>query len=342
MTYITFAIPSYNSEDYIDKAIESLLLVKDYAEIIIINDGSTDSTLEISNRYKTKYPKTVRVIDKENGGHGSGVNAGLEAAKGLYYKVVDSDDWLDHENIHYLIDLIKKHQENKTLPDMYVFDFVYEHFKTDSNYIRNYSDNFPENKLFTWKDVKKKFRYSKTMLMHAQIFKTSVLKESLVKLPHHTFYVDNIFAYTPLPFVKSIYYVPKVLYHYFIGRDDQSIEFHNIVERYYQQINVMKFIVDEYSYDEIKKMDKGLKIYMKHFLSAIMIITQMFTTAEYSDERKEKLNGLWKHIKETDKKMYNFLRFKSYNTWVNFLPWKLKGYFMKKGYFYLAKKVKLG
>ena len=95
MKLISFAIPCFNSYEYMGKCIESILPGGEDVEIIIVNDGSTDDTLKIAEAYAKKFPTIVRVIDKENGGHGSAVNAGLEAATGLYYKVVDSDDWLD-------------------------------------------------------------------------------------------------------------------------------------------------------------------------------------------------------------------------------------------------------
>lgn len=342
MKLITFAIPSYNSEDYLANAIDSLLLVKDKSEIIIINDGSTDKTLEIALEYKRSYPGTIKVVDKENGGHGSGVNEGLRLAQGLYYKVVDSDDWLDHENIIKLVNRIEDHYNQNISPDLYVMDFIYEHVEDDTRFVRTYKKNFPSNKIFGWNDIKKKFKFSNTMLMHSQVFKTSVLRESEVALPNHTFYVDNIIAYIPLAYVKSIYYIPEVLYHYYIGREDQSITIKNIVKRYEQQIRVMNILLEEFSYDEIKKMPKGLKKYMKHFLSAIMIITQMFTTAEYSEERVYDLKKLWTRLKTNDFKLYRYLRFNSYNTVINFLPWRIKGFVMVNGYKYLNKKIKWG
>src|SRR5690554_2632255 len=111
MKLITFAVPSYNSQDYLHKCIESLLLAGNECEIIIINDGSTDNTLKIAKDYQNKYPNIIKVIDKENGGHGSGVNSGLKAASGLYFKVVDSDDWADAEGLKTLINTIKSHLE---------------------------------------------------------------------------------------------------------------------------------------------------------------------------------------------------------------------------------------
>ena len=108
MKYISFAIPCYNSEEYMEKAIESILKGGEDVEILIVNDGSKDSTPEIARKYVKEYPQTVRLIDKENGGHGSGVNKGLELATGLYYKVVDSDDWVDEESLKKVISKLKE------------------------------------------------------------------------------------------------------------------------------------------------------------------------------------------------------------------------------------------
>ena len=97
MKDISFVVPCYNSEGYMKKCIDSLLIGKEQVEIIIIDDGSTDKTGKIADQYHKKYPETVKVIHQENGGHGEGINTGLKHATGKYFKVVDSDDWLDEK-----------------------------------------------------------------------------------------------------------------------------------------------------------------------------------------------------------------------------------------------------
>lgn len=342
MKLISFVVPSYNSESYLYRCIDSLLFNQDEIEIIIVNDGSKDKTLEIANQYEIKFQQSVKVINKENGGHGSGINAGLEIATGLFFKVVDSDDWLDIENGKLLLNTIKKHLYANEIPELYIMNFKYEKLSEGTSYVRNYHKNFPENKIINWENIKNKFKYSNTLLMHALVYKTTVLKSCGLKLPHHTFYVDNIVAYQPLPQIKTIYYIDKVLYHYFIGREDQSIQMHNIVKRYQQQIRVFKEIMSFYTLEEINRMNKGLRGYMRHALTDMMLITQMFTTGENTKERKDDLKKLWQDVKLYDKKMYNFLKYRSYNVIVSFLPFRIKGFVMRKGYLYLAKKIKLG
>lgn len=342
MKLITFVVPSYNSQDYLHTAVESLLVIKDDCEIIIVNDGSTDKTLEIATRYQKFYPNTVKVIDKPNGGHGSGVNAGLKNATGLYFKVVDSDDWLDKSSLLKFVEQLKIHHHNQTNIDLYITNFVYEHVEDNTQFVRDYSENFKENVVFNWDKLKKKFKYSKTLLMHALVFRTALLREIGLELPEHTFYVDNIVAYLPLPFVKNVFYMNIPLYRYFIGRSDQSVTLNNISKRYKQQIKVYEIIYSAYSYSQISKLPKGLRSYIKHYLSSIMIITQMFTISGKEKERKQDLKQLWKKIKKDDLRLYRFLRYRSNNTFVNFLPWRIRQFVMIKGYLYLAKKVKLG
>ena len=108
MKYISFAIPCYNSEAYMEKAITSILAGGEDVEIIIVNDGSKDGTQEIAERFEKQYPTIVKAVKKENGGHGDAVNCGLQHATGKYFKVVDSDDFfVDHADL--LIDIIGNH-----------------------------------------------------------------------------------------------------------------------------------------------------------------------------------------------------------------------------------------
>lgn len=278
MKLISFTVPCYNSAEYMRKCIDSLLTGGDDVEIIIINDGSKDDTLKIAQEYSEKHPDTVSVVDKENGGHGSGVNAGLKRATGLYFKVVDSDDWLDTVALEKLISAIKTNLAAGNCPDLYIANFIYDRIHDGEFYVSSYEKKMPEGKIIGWERVKP-FRYSHMMLMHALLYNRERLLESGTVLPEHTFYVDNIFAYKPLPYTKSLCYLNLDLYHYYIGRADQSVTVGNMVSRYMQQRRVMLEMTDAYSWDEIRKLPKGLKKYMWHSLQTIMMTT-LFLSAQ--------------------------------------------------------------
>ena len=126
MKYISFAIPCYNSQDYMAHAIESILPGGEDVEIIIVNDGSKDDTLKIAREYEGKYPDIVRVVDKENGGHGDAVTAGLTHASGSYFKVVDSDDWVDEEALLKILSAVKGFVDADSKVDMLISNYVYE------------------------------------------------------------------------------------------------------------------------------------------------------------------------------------------------------------------------
>lgn len=341
MKLISIAVPSYNSQDYLNRCVDTLLAGGDDVEILIVNDGSTDNTGKIADEYQSKYPGIVRAIHKENGGHGSGINASLKVATGLYFKVVDSDDWLDSGELLKLIADIKKRLAEDTLPDLYVTNFIYDHVEDHTFHVSAYTKKMPVNQIFGWNKVKA-FHYSHMLLMHALCFKRQVLIDSKLCLPEHTFYVDNVFAYQPLPYVKTICYLNLNLYHYFIGRADQSVNMKNFVARYSQQIRVMNTMMHAYKWEEIKRLPKGLKRYMWHALQAILVITLLFTCAEYSAQRKAEITKMWKDLKVNDRALYRRLRYRSYSTSVIFLPWRLRGFIMTKGYLIMCKKNKLG
>lgn len=338
---ITFAVPSYNSEKYLSKCVDSLLNAGEEAEILIINDGSNDQTGAIADRYEQRYPHIVRAVHKENGGHGSGVNRGLEEASGLYYKVVDSDDWLDEQALRVLMDTLRSHVAAPTLPDLYIVNFVYDHVADGTKYVSRYAKNFPIDAFFGWEDIKP-LRLWKVLIMHSLIYRTKKLRECGLRLPEHTFYVDNIYAYQPLPYMRKLYYLDIDLYHYFIGRADQSVTIENIVGRYRQQISVMREMLKAHSSAELKKCSRPLRKYAYHALMAIMMNTTFFTTAKDSQERREDLRALWSELKDRDKPLYRKLRFGTMYALLDPLPWRCKGKLTTGCYKFLCRHVKLG
>jgi len=342
MKLITFAVPSYNSQDYLEKCVDSLVIGGHEVEVIIINDGSTDKTEKIALDYKKRYPNIVKVISKENGGHGSGVMAGLKNATGLLFKVVDSDDWLDKAALIKFLSILKLHHKQNTLADLYITNFVYNKVSEKKFFIRQFTRHLSNLEFTCWSKVKR-FYGAQVLMMHSLTFSTEKLRQSNIDLPDHTFYVDNIYAYKPLPQMDKLFYVDINLYNYFIGREDQSVNIKVFTKRYDQQIRVMKQMATAYSYDEIKTMKKGLSNYMLHCLSAIMMITILFTVAgDANEERKEALKEMWSFIKKHDYKLYRFLRWKSKPTMVSCLPWRLRGKIMVIGYKYFRRRLKLG
>ncbi len=321
--------------------LDSLLCGGDAIEIVIINDGSTDETGEIADAYRAQYPDIVRVEHKTNGGHGSGVNRGLVLATGMYYKVVDSDDWVDVGAFRKLLQTIRTHLEEGISADLYITNFVYERAWDQTRYVRSYKKNLPQERHFVWRDIRC-FRGSNVLLMHALTYRTDKLRASRTILPEHTFYVDNIFAYQPLPLMENMHYLPVDAYRYFIGRADQSVHIKNIIQRYRQQILVMQQMTQAYTYDKLAGMPKSQRRYMLHVLDVIMMNTMMFTLAAVTEERVADMNALWRHIKLGDPKLYRRLRYFGYVSWIYLLPMGVRSKVLVLGYKYFRKKLKLG
>ena len=138
MKVLSIAIPSYNSEAYMANCIESLLTGGEDVEILVVNDGSKDGTARIADEYAAKYPNIVRAIHQENGGHGEAVNAGLRNATGAYFKVVDSDDWVDTKAYKEILTLLKQMLANGTQLDMLISNFVYDKQGATHKKVMNY------------------------------------------------------------------------------------------------------------------------------------------------------------------------------------------------------------
>lgn len=304
MKLITFAIPCYNSEKYMSKAIKSLLDFIDDIEIVIINDGSKDRTLEMANKFKKQYPKDIKVIDKENGGHGSGVNAGLKIAEGLYYKVLDSDDWVDHDALDKTIKTLKKLKKRNKCVDMFIVNYVYE--KGDKPKVVRYNKVLPKDKIFGWNEVGK-FKTGEYLLMHSVLYKTELLKKSGLKLPEHTFYVDNIFVYYPLPQIKTMYYLDVDFYRYYIGRDDQSVNEKNMIKRIDQQLFVTKEMINFFDPYTYKNTNYNLYRYLVHYIDIMMTISTNFLSLSKNPDDKCKKKELWDYLKEKNPRLYKKL-----------------------------------
>ncbi|MBQ6887737.1 MAG: glycosyltransferase family 2 protein [Lachnospiraceae bacterium] len=308
MKLLSIAIPCYNSENYMKNCVESLLTGGEDVEIIIVNDGSKDSTAQIADEYATKYPTIVKAVHKENGGHGSAVNAGIDNATGLYFKVVDSDDWVKESAYKKILDTLRELVGGEKTIDMFISNFVYEKEGVERKKVMRYHRVLPENKIFTWNDVKH-FHKGQYILMHSVIFRTKLLKECGLRLPEKTFYVDNIFVFEPLPFVKNMYYLDVNFYRYYIGREDQSVNESVMISRIDQQILVNKLMVDFYvAHKQMFSSNRKLGKYMFNYLEIITTVSSILAIRSGTEENLEKKKELWKYIKQSDRMLHFRLR----------------------------------
>ncbi|HOQ36812.1 MAG TPA: glycosyltransferase family 2 protein [Acetivibrio sp.] len=256
MKTLSIVVPSYNMEKYIGRCLDSFISEKimDRIEVLVINDGSKDSTLQIAKGYEEKYPGTFIAVDKINGGHGSTINKGIELATGKYFKVVDADDWVDTDALIKLVDFL----------DACDSDLVATHFATvnlvddKKEEIRFNDVEFERN--YSWPEIVAK---KMVIPMHSITYKTSVLKDNGIRLQEKTFYVDIEYNLLPVPYVYSIIFFDIVLYQYFLGRPDQSVARNSLLKNYDHTVRVDRRIFKYYSEVEMKEQNRE---YLRFFL----------------------------------------------------------------------------
>ena len=306
MKLLTFAVPCYNSAEYMRKCIESLLPGGDEVEILIVDDGSQkDNTLEIAREYEAKYPGICRAIHQENGGHGEAVNTGLRNAAGIFFKVVDSDDWVDPEAYREVLATLRRFVQNNETLDMLLTNFVYEKQGARRKKVMNYHTAFPARQLCGWNDVRH-FHVGQYILMHSVVYRTQMLRNSGLELPKHTFYVDNIFVYQPLPFVHTIYYLDVNFYRYFIGRSDQSVNEQIMIGRIDQQYLVTRIMLS--CYDPAKIQPAKLRRYMVNYLDIMMTVCSILSIRSGTEENLQKKKELWQSLRQKNLPLYLRLR----------------------------------
>lgn len=329
MKLLSFAIPCYNSAAYMEKCIKSCLAGGDDVEIIIVDDGSTkDDTLKIAKEYEAKYPNIVKAVHQENGGHGQAVNTGLANATGMFFKVVDSDDWVDVKSYKKILTKLKNFVEEDDLPDMLIANYVYEKVGAKRMKVIHYENALPVDRMFGW-DEMGHFKVDQYILMHSVIYRTQLIKEFGLKLPEHTFYVDNIFVFEPLPVVQKMYYMNVNFYRYFIGREDQSVNETVMISRIDQQLRVTRRLIDSYLGN--KPVNERCRKYMVTYLRIMMEVSSIFLIISGTDENLVKKKELWKYVKDSDSKLYKELRYSILGNTVN-LPGKVGRGISKTGY----------
>jgi glycosyltransferase involved in cell wall biosynthesis len=302
---MSLVIPCYNSEDYMRHCIESLLPGGGEVEILIVNDGSTDKTAEIAEDYQARYPGIVRVIHQENGGHGAAVNTGIQNASGLFFKVVDSDDWVDREAYAEVCRTLKQLSGAGQL-DMLLTNYVYEKEGKKKKTVMSYTNVLPAGRIFTWNETGR-FRKGQYILMHSIIYRTAFLRKCGLQLPRHTFYVDNLYAYIPLKDVKTMYYLNVDFYRYYIGRPDQSVHESIMIKRIDQQLKVNRIMLTALALEEIEEPRK--RRYMFNYLEIVTVISSILLVRSGTPESLRKKRELWQFIKKQNKGLYKRMRY---------------------------------
>lgn len=313
MKLLTVAVPCFNSESYMERCIDSLLPGGAAIDILIVDDGSNDRTAEIADRYVRQFPGMVRVIHQENKGHGGAVNTAVANALGKFFKVVDSDDWLEEHALLNVMKVLRSLAVLEKRPDMVITNYVYNNQTEEIQKVMRYR-KMESGAMISWE---KGFHVSmfEFILMHSIIYRTELLREIHMKLPENTWYEDDLYAFYPLIYVKDMFYIDVDLYQYSIGRPDQSVNEKVLITRIDDHLKVVKQMIDIYTAADLSSSIQ--KRYMEHFLDMMMCIGSCILDLSDTKENRKKKEEFWKYVKEADEGLYRTLRHSPYGIAVN-------------------------
>ena len=264
---LSVVVPAYNVELYLAKCVDSMLAAgcDEEIEILIVNDGSTDSTSDMAHAYERKHPGTVRVITKENGGHGSAVNTGILHATGNYLRVIDGDDWVNEEAFATLVARLKTADEDVVVTKYNTIqDVTWKVMPEDRFDIYNFVDC---DKPYTFGEIAD-LPYIR---IHQLNYRTDLLQKHDITLDEKCFYVDVEFALYPMPYVRTLRFLDLPVYQYRVGRPKQSMNI-NRMQQYVNDHRLVMTRIFEF-YDRVKEEDtsNALLKYLEYELSRLVV-----------------------------------------------------------------------
>jgi glycosyltransferase involved in cell wall biosynthesis len=283
-------------------AVDSLLTGGDRVEIIIVDDGSTDDTAKIADEYKEKYPDNIKVIHKENGGHGDAVVAGIHEATGLFFKILDSDDRFDPDALKTVLDKMERMEESGELPDLIVTNYIY--VRPDENWTRSmpFRKSLPADRIIGWDEVGR-FSVGAYILHHAATFRTQILRDCNLELPKHMFYVDHLYMCRPMRLVEKLYYIDVDFYQYYIGRPDQSVNEKVMLSRIDQQLEINRALMYDLDLESIE--DKNKRDYLYYYIEIVTNATVCFLLRTGKQEDEDMVRSFIDEIREKNPVIYD-------------------------------------
>lgn len=254
---LTLIVPAYNVERYLVKCLESFVVKAIMAkiEVLIINDGSTDTTKDIAEQYCNRFPETFFLYNKSNGGHGSAINYGVKKANGKYFRIVDGDDWLNTDKLNEFVKILEH-----TDADIVASNFLCIQDETGkilesrkcTNCKEYYGQSIPITELNQKQPVIK---------MHSFTCKLEIFKKNDIKIDEFRYYVDCEYTIFPIPYVENIYFCDLYLYMYRLGRKGQSVDIASMQRNRKNHRDMLNKLFEYY--ENHKNVGKEKKTYME-------------------------------------------------------------------------------
>ena len=316
------------------RCIEALLTASQPCEILVINDGSSDNTSAIAHEFAARDSRVI-AIDQENANWGGVVNHGIALAKGTYFKIVDSDDFLDTEALKRVLDTLASLVEADNAPDLLVTNYVYDRVTDKSQHTIQYRKLLPSSRVFKWSEMGHP-GIDQFIMVHASWYRTQVLRDSGVKLPTGVSYMDSLFVLHPMPWVEKLYYLDVDTYHYIIGREGQSVEVEVVKKCIDQQLMATRLAIQDANYTQLYAEEPNRALLMMGYISCMMSVSTIYLFKINTPESLQKNRELWAFMKETDSTLYNNVK----RTWAGLANRRTRiGRFLAQAGYALAQKI---
>lgn len=300
---LTVIVPTYNVEKYIEQNLHSFEIpeVLDKLEILIVSDGSTDGSVAIAQKFVERYPGTYRIIEKENGGHGSTINRGIEEASGKYFKVVDADDWVLPEGFVHLMDCLEHTESDGVISNFYWYHHVTGKKSVE---IAEPFKGVEYDKEYLFDEVCR----SMYIKMHALTIRTEVLRR-IPKIDEHCFYVDAEYVLFPVPYMKTITCIDDFVYMYRIGLPGQSMDISRMQRNEENFDRVLNRMLAYYEECQQKNMSPAKQAYMEQFLARLVASRfKIYLSYPCDKEIKRRMREFNKKIREEYPRIYAVIR----------------------------------
>lgn len=270
---LTIVIPTYNMEKYLRKCLDSLIIddkeLFGKLEVLVVNDGSKDSSSAIAHEYQDNYPNVFRVIDKENGNYGSCVNRGLKEANGKYIKILDADDYFDTKNFEMYLQYVKNIEVDLVLNDCILVNQNKKKLQKWSIII----DTFQELN----------FHYDFAPQMHCVTYCTEILRQINYAQSEGISYTDQEWVFYPMAAIKTVYYIPLVLYYYLMGREGQTMDKDIYIQKFGHEFEINKKMI---SFVESQtEISDDVKVYLRNKIVSKLGGIYKRVIVEYGDQR---------------------------------------------------------
>jgi glycosyltransferase involved in cell wall biosynthesis len=319
---ISIIVPTYNMENYLKRCLDSVLNHKwdEILEVIVVNDGSEDRSLQIAMEYKDKFPSIVTVIDKENGNYGSTINIALPIVKGKYVKILDADDWFDTMEFERFIE-----QLQKTDSDMIITHYTRVHISGKKRQIKFHPSEYNVNFNFT---IIQSFVKLSNLKMHAVSYRTELLRYINYKQTEGVFYCDMEWVFYPLFFVNKIAFINANVYQYFLGREGQTVDMlislRNISHRLIVTNNLYSYY---FNFDENKLPGSSKKYFQSVLIEKYTNLYKLYLIYKpYQEFNPVEMENFDRFIKEK----YGMIYTKIENSVIHkFIPFRFVRYWRK-------------